>query len=220
MVDHFNYDAASAADLHDVLLLPAPRPLRSDIKDFFAPGPASGEVLAFPRGVGVTLGDGELLTPIVRAPATAYSYNPKEQIETVDDVFAAGTQLALVSALQARNSARFTIVGSAEMLQDTWFGAKVRPAGEKKDAKTLNQEFARRLSAWTFQELGVLRVNWIEHHLEETGAANVSNPKIYRIKNDVVCPSCPCAVATPALSFADRTHLTHYICSSKSTRLP
>lgn len=190
MVDHFNYDAKSAPDAHDVLVLPAPHPTRPDVKDFFGAGAGPDEVLAFPRGVGAALGQSALLTPVVRAPRTAYSYNPKEQADVVDDLFAAGEQLALVSAFQARNSARVALVGSAEMLQDKWFDAEVTKAGgssSSKAAKTFNREFAKRLSGWTFNEIGVLRVNWIEHHLEEAGAAaNVSNPKIYRIKNDVV----------------------------------
>lgn len=187
VVDHFNYDAASAADLHDVVLVPAPRPVRPDVKAFFGAGAAKDAgVLAFPRGVGAVLGSSALLTPILRAPRTAYGYNPKEQGETVDDVFAAGEQLALAAAFQARNSARLTLVGSAEMLQDKWFAAEVSPAGQKAASKTFNREFAKRVSGWTFNEIGVLRVNWIEHHLDEAGAANESNPAIYRVKNDVV----------------------------------
>jgi len=189
VVDHFNYDAASAPDLHDVLLLSPPAPIRPDVKDFFSAG-SDDKLIAFPRGVGSVLGAGELLTPILRAPRTAYSYNPKEQSEGVaEDLFAAGQQLALVSALQARNSARLTLVGSAEMFQDKWFDAEVSKSavGSKSSVKTFNREFAKRVSGWTFQEIGVLRVNWIEHHLnEETGAAaNESNPEIYRVKNDV-----------------------------------
>jgi len=186
VVDHFNYEASSAADLHDVLLLPPPSPVRPDVKDFFGAGAGDNELLAFPRGVGAALGSSELLTPIVRAPRTAYSYNPKDQAEVVDDLFAAGEQLALVSAFQARNSARFTLVGAAEMLQDKWFDAEVTKVGSKAAAKTFNREFAKRVSGWTFNEIGVLRVNWIEHHLDEPGAANESNPHIYRIKNHVV----------------------------------
>lgn len=186
VVDHFNYDTASAADQHDVLLLPPPSSVRPDVKDIFGAGADANALLAFPRGVGATLGSGPLLTPIVRAPRTAYSYNPKEQTEVLDEVFAAGEQLSLVTAAEARNSARFALVGSAEMLQDKWFDAKVRKSGEKKDAKTFNREFAKRVSAWAFQEIGVLRVNWVEHHLDEASASNESNPKIYRIKNDVV----------------------------------
>ncbi|KAL2144511.1 hypothetical protein VTI28DRAFT_9016 [Corynascus sepedonium] len=189
VVDHFHYDASNAADKHDVLVLPPPKPVRPGVKDFFGTGAGKEEggdvVLAFPRAVGAALGASELLTPIVRAPRTAYSYNPKEQTEVVDDLFAAGEQLALVSAFQARNSARLALVGSAEMLQDKWFDAKVTNAADGKAAKTFNREFAKRVSGWAFNEIGVLRVNWIEHHLDEAGAANESNPKIYRIKNDV-----------------------------------
>lgn len=185
VVDHFNYDASSAADKHDVVLLPPPGAVRPDVTDFFGAGAGSNEVLAFPRGVGAALGANELLTPVLRAPPTAYSYNPKEQSEVVDDLFAAGEQLSLVSVFQARNSARLTLVGSAEMLQDTWFDAEVtKPTGEK--LKTFNREFAKRVSGWTFNEIGVLRVNWIEHRLDEAGGSNETNPQIYRIKNNVV----------------------------------
>ncbi|KAI1417269.1 Dolichyl-diphosphooligosaccharide-protein glycosyltransferase 48kDa subunit [Hypoxylon sp. FL1857] len=185
VVDHFNYDALSAPEKHDVLLLPPPGPLRPDVKDFFSPAADGGELIAFPNGMGQTLGSGALLTPILRAPSTAYSYNPKEQSEIVDDLFASGAQLSLVSTMQARNSARFTVVGSAELLSDKWFDAKVKKAGEKKEVSTLNREFAKRVSGWTFKEIGVLRVNWIEHRLNEVGMSNATNPKIYRIKNDV-----------------------------------
>jgi oligosaccharyltransferase complex subunit beta len=189
VVDHFNYDVISSADTHDVLLLPVPRPIRSDVSDLFASGAPSDAVIAFPHGVGASLGNGPLLTPIVRAPRTAYSYNPKEQAEVLpaDELFGAGSQLALVAGMQSRNSARFALVGSAEMLSDTWFDASVKKVGEKNEVKTYNREFAKRLSGWTFQEIGVLRVNWVEHRLNEAGVVfNESNPKMYRIKNDVV----------------------------------
>ncbi|KAL7621394.1 oligosaccharyl transferase glycoprotein complex, beta subunit [Parahypoxylon ruwenzoriense] len=185
VVDHFNYDGLASPEKHDVLLLPPPGPLRPDVKDFFSPASANDELVAFPNGVGQTLGSGALLAPIMRAPSTAYSYNPKEQTEAIDDLFASGAQLSLVSTLQARNSARLTVLGSAEMLTDKWFDAKVKKVGEKKEVSTLNREFAKLVSGWTFKETGVLRVNWIEHHLNEAGASNASNPKIYRIKNDV-----------------------------------
>ncbi|KAL1872285.1 hypothetical protein VTK73DRAFT_1667 [Phialemonium thermophilum] len=189
VVDHFHYDAVSAADKHDVLLLPPPGQLRPDLRDFFGPKTEKErkQLLAFPHGVGAVLGQGPLLTPIIRAPHSAYIYNPKEQGETVDDVFAAGAQLSLVSVMQARNGARFALVGAAEMLQDRWFEAKVRAQDEKQQqAETYNHEFAKRLTAWTFQEVGVLRVNWVEHRLDEAGVlTNETNPKTYRIKNDV-----------------------------------
>ncbi|KAI1295729.1 Dolichyl-diphosphooligosaccharide--protein glycosyltransferase subunit WBP1 [Xylaria venustula] len=198
VVDHFNYDTASASEKHNVLLLSPPGRLRQDYKDFFrlsgsdasdgrtrAGDSSSTGVIAFPNGLGQTLGQGSLLAPILRAPSTSYSYNPKDEGETIDDLFATGSQLSLVSALQARNSARFTVVGSADLLSDKWFDADVKKIGEKKSIKTLNREFAKAVSGWTFNEIGVLRVNWVEHRLNEEGASNASNPTIYRIKNDV-----------------------------------
>lgn len=184
VVDHFNYDTVSAPEKHDVLVLDAPSPVRPGIKSFFSLSGHEDPVIALPNTVGHTLGSGALLTPILRAPATAYSYDPKEQGEVVDphDLFAAGKQLALASVFQARNSARVTVLGSAGLLQDKWFEAKVAKLDGKK-AKTQNREFAKQLSGWAFQETGVLRVNSVEHRLV---GDNETNPSIYRIKNEAV----------------------------------
>lgn len=184
VVDHFNYDTVSAAEKHDVLLLQRPGPLRPDVKAFF-----DGEgVLALPRVAPQTLGsESALVAPILRAPATAYAYNPKEEMPTAEDIEATGSQLNIVSAMQARNSARFTVLGSVEALEDEWFSASVKAPGGKK-SPTVNREFAKQLTAWTFKETGVLKVEKIEHHLATDGevAAEALNPKIYRIKNETV----------------------------------
>ncbi|KAL1970975.1 hypothetical protein VTN77DRAFT_2809 [Rasamsonia byssochlamydoides] len=184
VVDHFNYDTLSAAEKHDVLLLPRPGVLRPDVKTFF-----SGEgILAVPRAAGQSLGnDSPLLAPILRAPETAYSYNPKEDAVTVEDSFATGSQLALVSTLQARNSARFTVLGSVESLEDKWFDATVKGPADKKETTTVNRDFAKQLTAWTFKEAGVLKVGKIEHYLSDKDGniAGELNPRIYRIKNDI-----------------------------------
>jgi oligosaccharyltransferase complex subunit beta len=190
VVDHFNYDTVSAAEKHDVLLVPRPGPLRTDVKNFFD----GNGVLALPRTVGQSLGNtSPLLVPILKAPATAYSYNPKEEVESTDDPFATGSQLALISIMQARNSARFTVLGSLEMLEDKWFDASVK-GSDGKSVKTVNREFAEQLSAWTFKEVGVLKVGKISHYEvtdaskkgENSTQVGFQNPGIYRIKNDVV----------------------------------
>ncbi|KAI9713688.1 MAG: oligosaccharyl transferase glycoprotein complex, beta subunit [Chrysothrix sp. TS-e1954] len=193
VVDHFNFDSSSAGDKHDVLALPQPTTSRAGVKNYFG----GDGFLAVPRAVGQTLGNASpLLASVLKAPATAYSYNPKTEAEGVEELFATGTQLSLVSVMQARNSARFTVLGSAEMLEDKWFDAKVQPEGGK-PVKAANREFARQLSAWTFKELGVLRVTQLRHWLNEEPEPSASknnssiarpdiNPKIYRIKNDVV----------------------------------
>ena len=191
VVDHFNYDTVSSAEKHDVLLVDRPGQLRSDVLNFFG----GGGTLAMPKTVGQTLGNASpLLAPILKAPVTAYAYNPKEEGESVEEPFATGSQLALISAMQARNSARFTVLGSLEMLQDKWFDASVKtPTGN--NVKTANKEFARQLTEWTFKEVGVLKVLNIQHH-EIAGSSKAGdnatalgeyNPEIYRIKNDVVC---------------------------------
>lgn len=185
VVDHFKYDTISAAEKHDVILV-KPKPVRGFHRYIFGSDKETSQLLAVPRALGQTLGQSPLLNSVLRAPLTAYSYDPKEQSEVVDDLFAAGEQLSLVSAVQPRNSARVTVVGSAEMLQDQWFDAEVKQSSSNKKVSTYNREFARKLSGWTFQEYGVLRVKSVEHHLNEVGASNVSNPAIYRVKNDVV----------------------------------
>lgn len=93
--------------------------------------------------------------------------------------------------MQARNSARFTLLGSVESLQDQWFSATVKAPGDGKQMKTVNQEFAKQLTAWTFKETGVLKVEKIEHHLAEDGEITPEklNPKIYRVKNETVSDS-------------------------------
>ena len=195
VVDHFNYDTVSAPDVHDVLLLPRPDSLRPGMANLFKGSGTGGEAIALPRAVGQSLGNSNpLLTPILRAPRTAYSYSPKDDLEGVDDPFGVGSQLSLITTMQARNSARFTVVGSSEFFEDNWFGAQVKRGvefdGLRTDARpvgTSNQAFAKEVTGWTFKEIGVLKVGKIEHHLNE-GHPNErpSNPKIYRVKNDVV----------------------------------
>ncbi|MCJ1277352.1 oligosaccharyl transferase glycoprotein complex, beta subunit [Puttea exsequens] len=191
VVDHFNYDSLSSPEQHDVLILPRSTSLRPDSRKYFG----GDGLVALPNGVAQELGNrSPLLASILRAKSTAYSYNPKDEIEIVEDPFAVGEQIALVSSMQARNSARFTVIGSVEALEDRWFDAKVRPLGGK-DTNTINREFLKQISAWTFKEVGVLNVGKVEHHLSsrsEGAAGNDSmtqlgylNPTIYRIKNDV-----------------------------------
>lgn len=190
VVDHFNYDVSSAPEKHDVLLVPRPNPLRPGVKNYFG----GQGILAVPMAVGQSLGnDSPLLAPILTAPTTAYPYNPKDEGESIEDPFATGGQLALITSMQARNSARFTVLGSLEMLEDKWFQADVKGV-DGKSKKTANKEFAKQLSAWAFKETGVLKVGTIDHYqiagssskTKNTSQIGYLNPAIYRIKNEVV----------------------------------
>ncbi|KAI9822181.1 MAG: oligosaccharyl transferase glycoprotein complex, beta subunit [Phylliscum demangeonii] len=204
VVDHFRYDELSASERHDVLLVPRPDTLRSGVANFFNGPGLERDLIAFPRGVGHALGnESPLLAPILRAPDTAYAFNPKDDAETVEEPFATGRQLSLVSALQARNSARLVVLGSVEMLEDAWFDAQVKRnlavvdgQSSPKLQATANRAFAREVFAWTFKERGVLAVGRVRHRLLEAGAKAVpnettavmdaaSNPRIYRVKSEV-----------------------------------
>jgi oligosaccharyltransferase complex subunit beta len=189
VVDHFNYDSTSASEAHDVLLLDLPRALRSSVKNYFG---GDGYV-AVPRAVGQVLGnESPLLSPVLRAPSTAYSYSPKDEAESVEDPFAVGQQLNLISTMQALNAARLTVVGSAELLQNKWFSESAKLNG--KAVKTANREFAHKLSAWAFKETGVLKVGKMVHYQDEGNSKKLNtstaipenNPTIYRVKTDVV----------------------------------
>ncbi|KAK5112758.1 hypothetical protein LTR62_003856 [Meristemomyces frigidus] len=203
VVDHFNYDAKSAGEGHDTLLLSSTK-AKAGLKDYFS---FPSGLLALPHPVGQVLGPASpLLSSIVKAPSTAYTHDSKSDstTESIDDVFATGNQITLVSAFQARNSARFTVLGSAEALEDKWFDASVQLPSSSSNAKataekTSNKAFAAALTAWTFKETGVLKVESVNHRLAAdtpkdstskavTGHSFLNleeNPSIYRIKNNV-----------------------------------
>ncbi|KAF2858083.1 dolichyl-di-phosphooligosaccharide-protein glycotransferase [Piedraia hortae CBS 480.64] len=185
VIDHFNYDVKSAGAKHDVLLLPSPN-FKHD-KNFFA----VDNLVAMPRVVGQALGNASpLLASVLHADSTAYPSNSNEELE---EMFAVGSQLSLVTAFQARNSARVTVLGSAEALEDKWFSASVQLPGGKAATRTSNQEFIKKLSQWAFKETGVLKAGPVRHMLNEpvkagerdTAAIGHAYSDIYRIKNDV-----------------------------------
>ena len=192
VLDHFTYDASSAPEAHDVLLLPTLHSGRPGLRPVLG---LDGTV-AFPRAVGQELGASRpLLTPILQAKDTSYTHSLKDEAEYAEDPFAVGSQISLVTTMQARNSARFTVFGSLEALQDQWFDAEVK-SGDGTTTPTHNRAFARQVSAWTFQELGVLKVGRVEHRLSLASPATSTNrsltelgpanPLMYRIKNDIV----------------------------------
>lgn len=70
------------------------------------------------RGVGMSVGDSELLLPVLRAASTAYSGVPLANARP--DVIAGKNHLVLVAALQARNNARVTVSGSLELFSNEY----------------------------------------------------------------------------------------------------
>eukprot|EP00922_Rhytidocystis_sp_ex-Travisia-forbesii_P041524 GHVS01062020.1.p1 GENE.GHVS01062020.1~~GHVS01062020.1.p1 ORF type:complete len:518 (-),score=47.51 GHVS01062020.1:242-1795(-) len=115
------------------------------------------------EGIGHLLNPSNVLTiPILRASATSYCS---------DSSTTAGREILLVSAMQARNSARVTVSGSASLFSDTFFAMSRG-----------NRNFAEELVDWTFQRRGVLRWSNVKHHkLNE-----VVSPYMYRVKDTIV----------------------------------
>lgn len=176
VVDHTNYDRLSASTSHDIVVVPPPKKSEFRKNYFSVDAP-----IAF-NGTGSSLGASPLVNSILPAPRTAYAYDVAEDAVYADSPFAAGFQLALVSALQARNNARLTFVGSADAFTDVFFEREVEGA-DGKTVRAGNKEFADRVAEWTFQESGVLKVEKIEHRLAN---GTEINPKMYRVKNDIV----------------------------------
>ncbi|KAJ3279198.1 hypothetical protein HK104_001661 [Borealophlyctis nickersoniae] len=134
------------------------------------------------RGVGHKLsGKNPLIRPLLVGAPTTYSYEPHD-VGTVAGNSFIGSNVVLVSALQARNNARVVFAGSLEMFSDKLMDAPVKVAGRDRYPKSGNEAFVSEVSAWVFQEKGVLRVRRVKHHRENETAQH----GIYRIKDDMV----------------------------------
>lgn len=173
MVDHFNYDSSSD-DRHTTILSSE----YTDNTSILSKEVQDGPPVVF-KGVGHFLGNGQLVSPILRASRTAYSYDTKEEFEAAETPWIAGSQAWLVSAIQARNNARVVVTGSVEMFSDTAFILQLA------DGKTSgNKNFARDVTSWLFQEKGVLRAFGLSHSLANQSVIDTL-PSTYRVKNDV-----------------------------------
>lgn len=182
VVDHFSHDTLST-EKHDMVIVKRPE-VSTSTQNYFSPSSSSTEDIIAYRGVGHTLGNGPLLNPILTAGRTSYAYDTIDDAVYAEDPWSAGSQLHLVSALQARNNARITISGSAEIFSDVFYGLNVKPPGSTKKVKVANRAFGRDVTAWTFKETGVVKVVGIKHYLTNETDAQI-NPSLYRIKNDV-----------------------------------
>lgn len=111
------------------------------------------------KGIGHRLDSvNPLVFPLVLAPETVVA----------DKNQAAGQDICLVSALQARNNARLVFVGSMDWMSNkSW----------KENGKITED-----VTQWVFQESGVVRVKSIHHHK----LGEDKQRDLYRIKDDFV----------------------------------
>lgn len=78
------------------------------------------------RGVAHSVGSSPLLVPILRAPKSAYSAEPRTGESADDSPYPSdlllGERAALVSAMQTLDNSRITFVGSVELFSDKFWG--------------------------------------------------------------------------------------------------
>eukprot|EP01114_Cavostelium_apophysatum_P017986 TRINITY_DN5466_c0_g1_i2.p1 TRINITY_DN5466_c0_g1~~TRINITY_DN5466_c0_g1_i2.p1 ORF type:complete len:432 (-),score=105.23 TRINITY_DN5466_c0_g1_i2:46-1341(-) len=174
VIDHFNFDTASGLDHgdHTVIALESVNDAPAVLKDLNAP-------VLF-QGIGQDIEeDSELLFSLLSGSATSYSHH---SVKAVKNLHVAGKKLSLVTAMQARNNARVVFSGSLQLFSDRFFTSNVqRTTDTKRFEKSGNEQFAKQVASWAFQEKGVLRIR--NPHVHRVGESDV--PRSFTI-NDTV----------------------------------
>ncbi|GBC02866.1 hypothetical protein RclHR1_04870009 [Rhizophagus clarus] len=175
VIDHFNYNVSDDGK-HTLL-----------VSSNFINNEAilSKEVVEGPpvlfRGIGHKVGSVPLLTKVLWANDTAYSYETKDDQVVDQEPLVIGNNIGLISTLQARNNARVTLVGSLEFFSDRFFDSSVQKLKSSESyPKSGNEAFANDLTKWTLQEKGVLRVTSRLHHKDD----EYEQLDTYRIKDN------------------------------------
>ena len=112
VIDHFNYNISDDGK-HTLLVSNNVVNNEAILSEEVIEGPP-----VLYRGIGHKVGSVPLLTKIMWANDTAYSYETKDGQAVDQEPLAIGNSIGLISALQARNNARVTFVGSLEFFSD------------------------------------------------------------------------------------------------------
>jgi oligosaccharyltransferase complex subunit beta len=121
------------------------------------------------RGIGFVAAPRKLSFVVAKAADTAYAGTAGKRAGEAPAC--TGSDCAVVGAMQARNNARFLLVGSLEALADALM---TKASG--------NAAFAEELSEWAFGEKSLLRV-------KSTAIHNLApkHPGHYTVKDEAVC---------------------------------
>lgn len=156
------------------------------------------------RGLGHVAQSSQLLTPVVRASGSAYSYALGAVVSEYPA--AAGRDVLLVSALQTRSNARVVYCGSVDLLSDDFMNRSFVSAAHSSVQKSGNEAFTRELLAWTFHERGLLRARKLTH--VKIGAEHDVNPQSYRVQDHIVRQTAQ----------HTQSHSHHGMCDDTATR--
>ncbi len=118
-----------------------------------------------------------LTFPLLGGFGSAYATEPAKNSTSDPDArpppLAMGSSVGIVSAMQARNSARVVFVGSESICSDEYFALNSQ-----------NVEFCDDISKWTFREKGVLRMSNLRSH--KLGEEKIGQPYMYRVQDEIV----------------------------------
>ncbi|XP_021896719.1 dolichyl-diphosphooligosaccharide--protein glycosyltransferase 48 kDa subunit-like [Carica papaya] len=133
------------------------------------------------QGIGHSLNPvNSLALKVLSASPSAYSANPNSKLSNPPSLI--GSNIALVSVVQARNNARTVVTGSLSMFSNRFFQSGVQKAGSStKHEKSSNEQFLTELSKWVFHERGHLKAVNVRHHK----VGEVNEPSMYRINDDL-----------------------------------
>ncbi|KAE8687706.1 Dolichyl-diphosphooligosaccharide--protein glycosyltransferase 48 kDa subunit [Hibiscus syriacus] len=134
------------------------------------------------QGIGHSLNPvNSLVLKVLSTSPSAYSANPKSKLSTPPSLM--GSEISLVSVVQARNNARILISGSLSMISNRFFRSGVQKAGSTtKHEKSGNEQFFTELSKWVFHERGHLKAVNVKHHK----VGETDEPALYRINDELV----------------------------------
>eukprot|EP01083_Nonionella_stella_P199215 730675_1 len=190
--DHLSYDtlrkhSSLNALAHDTILL-------SNWPKYRALIPSDAQEPSAPilyNGIGMKLKkNSHLSLSLLSGNSGTYATDSDANGPIDKAILSSGSALSLIAALQMRNNARITFIGSLKMLSDEYFVSPVQSSWDgKRYEKSGNEELMALVSAWAFGEVGVLRITNSTHHLQVHAHNNEKevtiNPTRYRIKDFV-----------------------------------
>jgi len=153
VIDHFNYSPEYDQGDHTTLELPVDQYYHESIP--FNPKSANrkSSTLLY-QGIGMTLSkSNSLISSILSGPSTCYSWTPSAPVTSMPMMV--GSEVSLISAMEAKNNARVLVVGSLKFFSDEF--------------SEINGDYTAQLALWTFQRAGVLKIENMKHYLSENG---------------------------------------------------
>ncbi|KAK4803953.1 hypothetical protein SAY86_003770 [Trapa natans] len=175
VIDHVNY--ANPENEGDHTMIASDNFIKSDI----ILGSAKIEAPVLFQGIGHSLNPANsLVFKVLSASPAAYSANPKAKLSNPPAL--SGSDISLVSVMQARNNARILICGSLSMFSNRLFRSEVQKArSSTRLEKSGNEQFLTEISKWVFHERGHLKAVNVRHHK----SGDEDEPAVYRIKDDL-----------------------------------